>query len=154
VEFFLQTFDLWAFAGLLGLGFVVGRANERRHYAHIHRREDELPPVPVITMRTVDDPRPVASVELATGSVVVAIDAYKRFQMSLRNFVGGEARSYSSLIDRARREAVLRMRESAGDADLFANFRIQTATLFGGRGSNPSSVEVIAYATAIRFEKA
>lgn len=152
MEFFLDTAEFWIFLTLLGVGYVAGRSAESKHYASIHAREETHLATPVITGKTIADPRPVASSALATGSVVIAIDYYKRFLMGLRNLVGGEAGAYASLIDRARREALLRMRESQPDADLFLNFRMQTATLFHGRGKNPSSIEIVAYATAIRFD--
>ncbi|MFT4569728.1 MAG: hypothetical protein ACI8TX_001403 [Hyphomicrobiaceae bacterium] len=153
VDAFLEGFQSSAFFILLLLGYVAGRAAEKRHYASIHKRENALRLVPVLTLKTLPDPTPILASELVSGSVVIAIDFYKRFLMGLRGLVGGEAKSYSSLIDRARREAMLRMRDSANDADAFLNLRIQTATLYGGRGNNASSVEVIAYATAVRFKE-
>ncbi len=150
-DLILASAQLWVPLLVLGLGYFAGRSAERTHYASIHAREESMPDVPLVTARTLHDDRPVAEANLVTGSVVVSIDAYKRFAMSLRNLVGGEARGYSSLIDRARREALLRMRESFPEADVFLNFRMETATLFSGRGKNPGSVEIVAYATAIRF---
>ena len=147
----LDTMELWLPLMLLALGYFAGRAAETRHYASIHEREKGYASVPIVTGKTLTDPRPVAAVTLATGSVVVSIDYYKRFLMGLRNIVGGEAKAYASLIDRARREALLRMRESQPEADLFLNFRMETATLYGGRAKSPGSVEIVAYATAIRF---
>ena len=152
MEVFLQSFEIWFSLGLIALGYGVGRYNERRHYASIHEREAKARAVPVVTGRKVSDDQTVASAELAMGSVVIAIDAYKSLLMGIRNFVGGESAAYASLIDRARREAALRMRESRPDADAFVNYRIQTATLFHGRGKSASSIEIIAYATALRFE--
>ncbi len=151
MEFFLDTIDVWFFLALLMVGYAAGRRAESKHYASIHSREKSLALIPVVTSRTLDDPREVLDRSLATGSVVVAIDYYKRFLMGLRTLIGGEAKGYSSLIDRARREALLRMRASAADADVFLNLRIQTATLQGGRGNAASSVEIIAYATAVRY---
>ncbi len=151
MELFVDSLELWIFLGLLTLGYVSGRSVEARHYADIRKREEKALAIPVITSKTLGDSRPIASSVLATGSVVVAIDYYKRFLMGLRNLVGGESAAYGSLIDRARREAALRMRESQPDADLFLNYRIQTATLFHGRGNNPASIEIVAYATAVRF---
>lgn len=147
----LDTIEIWLPLLLLAIGYVAGKAAEKRHYASIHEREREHLRVAVITSRTLDDQRAVADASLATGSVVVAIDTYKRLLMGLRGLIGGEARAYSSLIDRARREALLRMRESAPGADLFINFRIETTTLYGGRSGSPGAVEILAYATAIRL---
>ena len=57
------------------------------------------------------------------------IDYFKRFLAGLRNIFGGTVRSYESLIDRARREAVLRMKEMAGDASVIVNVRIETSNI-------------------------
>jgi uncharacterized protein YbjQ (UPF0145 family) len=147
----LDTVEIWLPLSLILLGYFAGRVAEKRHYASIHERERIHLRVPVITSKTLDDGREVADASLATGSVVISIDAYKRLLMGLRGLIGGEVKAYTSLIDRARREALLRMRESAPDADLFINFRLETTTLYSGRGSSPGSVEILAYATAVRL---
>lgn len=151
MSLFLDTVELWLPLLLIVLGYSAGKAAETRHYASIHEREAMHLRVPVITSRTLEAGREVAEAGLSIGSVVVSIDAYKRLLMSLRAIVGGEARAYASLIDRARREALLRMRESAPEADLFVNFRFETMTLYSGRGNSPGAVEIVAYATAIRW---
>jgi uncharacterized protein YbjQ (UPF0145 family) len=137
--------------GLLALGFVAGRYAETKHYASIYAREEQYLHVPAVSFRTLNDPRPVASATLATGSVVVSVDHYKRILMVFRQIFGGEVRSYSSLIDRGRREAVLRMRESCPSADIFLNCRLETSTISNGTGKAVGTVEILAYGTAITF---
>ena len=88
------------------------------------------------------------------GSAVISIDYFKRFLASLRNIFGGTVKSYESLIDRARREALIRMKEMAGDATVIVNVRIETSTI--GRSANRKGVgclEAIAYGTAMTLEK-
>lgn len=136
---------------LLLLGFVAGKLAERRHYDSIHRREDDLVNLPSVTMKALEDPRPVKESRLVVGSVVVSVDHYKRFLMAFRVLFGGEIRSYASLIDRGRREAVLRMKESCREADLLVNCRIETSTISSGAGKATGTVEVLAYATAVVF---
>ncbi len=139
------------FIGLLALGFVVGKVAESRHYRNIREREQKLLGIPAVSWKTLSDPRPIAEVVLTTGSVVVSVDYYKRFLMVLRKIFGGEIRSYASLIDRGRREAVLRMKESCPSADLFLNCRIETSTISNGRGRSTGTVEVLANSTAVKF---
>ncbi|MBE9562458.1 MAG: heavy metal-binding domain-containing protein, partial [Proteobacteria bacterium] len=72
----------------------------------------------------------------------------------LRNLVGGKVIVYESLLDRSRREAVLRMKEQAIEwkAKQILNVRLETVAIggrFGGR-IDPGSVEVIAYGTGIK----
>jgi uncharacterized protein YbjQ (UPF0145 family) len=141
---------------LLILGYVAGSISEKNHYKSIEEREKATLQLPVVNMKKVEDvlePRKqIASAELVSGSVVVSIDYFKLVLASLRNIVGGNVRSYETLVDRGRREAILRMKEAAGSPDIIMNLRIETATI--GRSPNRGSVgsiEVLAYGTAIRY---
>ncbi len=136
---------------LLGLGFGVGKYLETQHYTSIKKREAASLTVPVVTFKQLTDDRPVASATLAVGSVAVSVDYYKRFLAGFRMFFGGEMRSYSSLLDRARREAILRMKESAPGAHLFLNCRLETSSISKGERNTIGTVEVVAYATAVTF---
>jgi uncharacterized protein YbjQ (UPF0145 family) len=136
---------------LLVLGFVAGKMAESRHYQSIREREEKLLKIPAVSWKTLHDSRPVAEVALTTGCVVVSVDHYKRFLMIFRLIFGGEIRSYASLIDRGRREAVLRMKEASPWADMFLNCRIETSTISNGQGKATGTVEVLAYATAVKF---
>ena len=82
------------------------------------------------------------------GGVVVASDYFKSFLAGLVNFFGGAVVSYESLIDRARREAMLRMKAEAKvlEAELIFNVKFETMTVGSGR---TASVEVLAYGTAL-----
>jgi uncharacterized protein YbjQ (UPF0145 family) len=141
-----------AFAVVLtGLACGVGTTVERRHYKRIRLRESASLHVPVATFKTPPAGRRVSSATLAVGSVVISVDYYKRFLARLRMFFGGELKSYSSLLDRARREAVLRMKESCPQAEMFINFRFETASISKGRNKAIGSVEVLAYSTALQF---
>ncbi len=150
-EAMLQLIQIGIPVALVVLGFVAGKVAERRHYRSIREREQNLVGVPTVSWKTLSDPRPVAQVGLTIGSVVVSVDYYKRVMMIFRLIFGGEIQSYASLIDRGRREAVLRMKESYPDADIFLNCRIETSTISNGRGRTTGTVEVLAYGTAVRF---
>jgi uncharacterized protein YbjQ (UPF0145 family) len=141
---------------LLILGYVAGSISEKSHYKSIEEREKKTLQLPVVNMKKVEDvlePRKqIASAELVSGNVVVSIDYFKLILASLRNIVGGNVRSYETLVDRGRREAILRMKEAAGSTDIIMNLRIETSTI--GRSANRGSVgsiEVLAYGTAIRY---
>jgi uncharacterized protein YbjQ (UPF0145 family) len=142
---------------LLILGYAAGSINEKNHYKSIKKREKETLHLPVVNMKKVEDflepHKQIASAELVTGSVVVSIDYFKLILASLRNIVGGNVRSYETLVDRGRREAILRMKEAADSPDIIMNLRIETSTI--GRSANRGgigSVEVLAYGTAIRYK--
>lgn len=135
---------------LLVLGFVCGRIAEQRHLRRLEERERASAAVPVTTLRQPPPGRAVASARLACGSVVVAVDYFKMFLAGFRLFFGGELKSYASLLERARREAVLRLRESAPDADCFINLRFESSDI-GGKARGAPNVEMLAYATALKF---
>lgn len=136
---------------LVLLGLAIGRIAEKRHYKSIHAREDDFLEVAALSSKTLDEGRPVAFATLATGSVVVSVDYFKRFLMLFRRIFGGEIRSYATLVDRGRREALLRMKESEPEADCFLNCRLETSTISNGKGKAVGTIEVLAYATAIKF---
>jgi uncharacterized protein YbjQ (UPF0145 family) len=136
---------------LLALGFFVGRILERSHYRSIHEREAKFAATPCLNCRTVPRPEDIRIARLVSGSVVVSVDRFKQFLAALRNIFGGEVNSYATLIDRARREAILRMKEQAPTADLFVNLKLETLSISKGGNRQTGTVEVLAYGTAIRY---
>ena len=78
---------------------------------------------------------------------------FKRIIAGLRMIFGGEVRAYSSLLDRARREALLRMKMAYPEADAYVNCRIQTASISKGQRDSVGSIEVLAYGTAIKLQQ-
>jgi len=136
---------------LLVLGFFVGRILERSHYRSIRERETKFARTPCLNSRTVPRPEDIQLARLVSGSVVVSVDRFKQFMAALRNIFGGEVNSYSTLIDRARREAILRMKEQAPTADLFVNLKLETMSISKGGNKQTGTVEVLAYGTAIRY---
>ena len=143
--------DLIIFVTLLALGYFFGRLAESRHYKSIIKREKALARIPAIASKIPSpDLKPQQTV-LVTGSVVISVDYFKRFLAGLRNLVGGRVKSYESLVDRARREAVLRMKDEARvkGASLVFNVKLETSSISQGRRENSiGSIEVLAYGTA------
>ena len=84
--------------------YLTGSLIERRHYARIRAREQELATLPAVTLRTVPPGWQVRESELLVANVVVSVDYFKRFLAGLRMLVGGRIASYETLLDRARRE--------------------------------------------------
>ncbi len=105
---------------------------------------------PVTTAPWVDASRQVAHATLAVGTVVVSMDAFRGVISGLQKLMGGEVAPYSTLLDLARREALLRMYETHPRADAFVACRIMTSSL----EENASYVEVLATSTAVRYETA
>ena len=148
-------YDLITFLVLVAVGYVVGTLAEKRHYRSINEREKALLHLPAVTMRHAHYPDDkVRSAELVYGSAVISIDYFKRLLAGLRNIFGGTVKSYETLIDRARREALLRMKEMAEGATVIINVRIETAAI--GKKANKKSigcVEAIAYGTAVTLRQ-
>ncbi|GAB3369596.1 YbjQ family protein [Massilia agri] len=136
------------------LGYVFGRAAESRHYRSIHAREKGLVQLPATSLKGLVRGGEVERSELVTGSVVISIDYFKKAASALRSLVGGPVKSYETLLDRAKREAVLRLKESCPGADEVINLRLETMPLAGSQRNQITSVEVLAYGTAIYYAKA
>lgn len=136
---------------LIALGYFAGRHAERKHYASIHEREACFLRLPAVPTRAWDTDRAVAEARLVSGSVVISADYFKRLLAQLRNLIGGRMRAYESLLDRARREAILRLKEQCPDADIIVNLRLETSTIGSRQRNGVSCVELIAYGTAIKY---
>jgi len=138
--------------GLIILAMITGMIIESRHFQSIRQRESTFRGMPIINEKQFPTDQPIIDSRMVMGSVVVSNDYFKRFLAGLRNIVGGEVRSYVSLLDRGRREALLRMREQYPDADLIVNVRVETSAVSkGGKKEKIGSTEVLAYGTAIKF---
>lgn len=146
--------DLIIFLILIAVGYIAGTLAEKRHYRSIRKRENAFLNLPAVTLKDVDYPsKTVKSARMVYGSAVISIDYFKRMLAGLRHIFGGTVKSYETLIDRARREALLRMKEMAGGATVIVNVRIETSTI--GKKANKKSVgclEAIAYGTALTLK--
>ena len=154
----MESAELWISIAiplvLIVVGRVVGSRIERNHYRDIIEREARFRTRPAFSTKELDAPGPIRSASLAIGSVVVSVDHFKRFLSGFRMIFGGEIRSYSSLIERARREAVLRMKESQPDADAYLNTRLETSTISSTAGNEGmGTIEVLAYGTAVHYDR-
>jgi uncharacterized protein YbjQ (UPF0145 family) len=140
---------------LVLLGYFSGKVAERRHYQHIFDKEESLRH---ITAHNLKEPLKknlqVERCELATGQIVVSQDHFKRFLAIIRSITGGTMGSYETLVDRGRRDAIIRMKESCPGADEFVNMRIETSVI-GNNGTGNTglgSIEVLAYSTALFYQ--
>jgi uncharacterized protein YbjQ (UPF0145 family) len=142
--------DILIFLSLLALGYGFGQYAEKKHYRSIIEREQTLNALPAIAYR-IPPNDPFYDHQLVLGSVVISVDYFKRFLAALRHLFGGRVTSYESLLDRARREALLRMKEQAKSlgAKLVFNVKYETASISKGRKNAIGSVEILAYGTAL-----
>jgi uncharacterized protein YbjQ (UPF0145 family) len=137
--------------GLLIVGYVVGTYLEKSHYRSILERESDLNKIPAIASKILPTDLESCETKLVAGNVVVSVDYFKKFVAGLRILIGGQVTTFESLIDRARREAILRMKQEARNigADYVFNIKMETSSISKGQKNSIGSVEVLAYGTAI-----
>ena len=148
-DFFLTVIAVLA---PLILGYGIGRWRERSHIASLTRRESEFADMVVTNLKTGPDPQSVRNATFVSGEAVIATDYFKTFAAAIRRIIGGEMRSYETLMNRARREAMLRMLDEArqmGASEVW-NVRLETSNIVSATSNNKAaSVEVFAFGTAI-----
>jgi uncharacterized protein YbjQ (UPF0145 family) len=142
---------------LLIVTYLIGSAVEKLHYREIRIRESRSRRFPIVNFRTPPASWHVVGAEMVAGNVVVSIDYFKRFLAGLRMLFGGRVAAYESLLDRARREAILRMKEDAFERGYNAviNVRIETSRMASSnrKGEGTAGVEILAFGTAVKFAK-
>ena len=137
---------------LIVAGYVMGSAAEARHYRSIRIREKTMLQFPAISSGKALMEKNIGHAELVYGNVVISIDYFKRILAGLRNILGGNVGAYETLLDRARREALLRMKEMAAGADMILNVRIETSSVSKStHNKGLGSLEVLAYGTAVKI---
>ncbi len=138
---------------LLPIGVVFGGLAQRRHHRSLEARETAST-IRVDNRKLVTEPGQVVDATLVIGQVVVATDYWKTLTTQLRNLVGGEMKAAHQLMDRGRREAILRLCDEAqrfGAQEVW-NLRLEFCNvgMMRGRTGGAMQVEVVAYGTAVR----
>lgn len=147
VDLFLAAPALWGFVVLLVGGYGFGRLGERRHYRRLIEQEAELTDLPAVASRYPPEQEHHHQ-RLVAGNVVIASDYFRSFVAGLVNIFGGRVTPFESLLDRARREALIRMKRQAQEhgARYVFNVKYETSRVTAGRGA---ALEVLAYGTAL-----
>lgn len=132
---------------LLLLGYGFGRLAEKRHYKRLTKLESELQHIPAVATRFPPEDQ-FYHQQLVTGSVVIASDYFKGFLAGLINIFGGRVTPFESMLDRARRESVIRMKSQANklNAVYVFNIKFDTTRIATGR---LAAMEVVTYGTAM-----
>jgi uncharacterized protein YbjQ (UPF0145 family) len=144
---------------LLLVAFATGSLIEHRHYASIRRREETMKSLPAVTLGSLPTPsgwdHDVSG--LVCGHIVISVDHFKRFVAGLRKIFGGRIQAYESLMDRGRREAVLRLKEEATRQGYHAvvNLRLESSRLASSsrNGKGTAGIEVLAFGTGIKMRR-
>lgn len=131
------------------LGWLIGGRRERAHLRDLARREADNAHILRTDLRAYGPADPAAGAVLVTAEVVIGSDYCKVFLASLRTLIGGNLRSYETLMERARREVILRLVEEARAKQFNALCCIRLEQSNVGKGLMPM-VAVVASATAYR----
>lgn len=141
---------------LLVVAYLVGGALEKSHYRDIEARETRHRAFPVISVKSTPSGWTAIDAGLVSGSVVVSVDYFKRLLASVRMVFGGRLGAYETLLERARREAVLRMTEAAvaRGFDAIINVRLVSSRLASSRGGGKGTagVEILAFGTGLTLD--
>ena len=133
------------FAILFSVGFGFGRYNERKHLQYLDKQEQRLAYIRVNNSRFIESTFPG---HMISSNVVISHDYFKYAIANVQNMLGGRLTSYESVVERARREAIIRLKLEAEKigADQIMGIRLSTTEL----GMQGGMVEVFAYGTAIQ----
>lgn len=134
------------FAILFALGFGFGRYNERKHLDSLAENEQRLAYITLDNSRFKTSSYPG---QLVSSNVVISHDYFKYVIANIQNFFGGRLTSYESVVERARREAIVRLKLEAEKigATRIMGLRLSTTEM----GMQGGMVEVFAYGTAIQL---
>jgi uncharacterized protein YbjQ (UPF0145 family) len=143
--------------GPILLFYVIGKILERSHYKSLVGREAALKHVVVTNLKQVPPGLQAESSFLVKGDVVIAPDYFKTWWAGIKTLIGGRLETLITLMERARRESLLRMKEEAAaqGAQFIINVRFETANLRrvsnqGGQQQGAAMVEMLCYGTAIK----
>lgn len=150
-----ELLNLLAFAVFIGVAYIIGKNIETKHYQQITQQEKEFLNLPSMTTRKYYDEDKIIDAQLVMGNVVISGDYFKLILAGLLKLFGGRLIGYESLIDRGRREAILRMKAEAKKlgATAVINMRFETSKLDGMINNNSTGMfEILAYGTAIKLK--
>ena len=140
---------------LVLLGLIIGRRMERRHFERLKDREAAFSHIKVLSVKKLTRDHPIEGA-LVSGNVVIAQDYFKFIAALIKQIFGGKLRGYEAMLERARREAVLRMQEKAEQmgADTIYNVRFEFNVIGAPAPESraaASGAELLAYGTAVKY---
>ena len=141
------------FISLIIIGYSTGRYVEKKHIESLKKKEQHYNYMPLITGEWKSQIQANQEGQIFGAGVVIGADYFKSFVAGLRGLLGGRLSTYESLLDRGRREAIVRMQEKAENwgAEKVINVIIETAVIgnLSGKQALPC-VELYVYGTAIK----
>ena len=136
--------------------WISGSLIERRHLNNLLLLEGVSRELLVLTIEDLPPGWEVESCDLVAGNVVISQDYFKRIAAGIKGVFGGNIGVLEPLLERARREAVVRMKAEAANRghDTIINVRIETSPMASSRrtGKGVAGVEILAFGTAISLK--
>jgi uncharacterized protein YbjQ (UPF0145 family) len=146
--------QLTVFIIFVACGFFFGRLAEKKHFKSLNRRERLLSKIKTTTIKTPFAPeKEIQRSMLVCGELAVSVDYFKNILGTIIGLLGGNIKGYDSLLERARREATLRMKECIPGANEIINLRLETSTVAHGPKQHVKCVIVMASGTALLYHK-
>ena len=143
---------------MLLVTFYIGNRIQRNHEKSIAERQIIYRDLAIDNLK--EPPAEAEKSFFVCGEMVLAVDAYRTFISTLKQLIGGEIKSFYSIMARARREAILRLLADAKlkQADGVCNIRVESADVAGtsaasGKQGNGRMVAIIVTGTAYRLRK-
>lgn len=142
----------------LFLGIFIGIPMERAHFRDLEMREAKIRNYFMTDLKRLPNGMTALGSRMVTGQVVMGSDYLKTMLSRLRNIFGGEMKSFQKIMDRARREALLRAVDEAQRLGAFGliNIRYETSRIGSAehrKGGVPMA-EILCYGTAIFHDNA
>lgn len=139
---------------IFAAGCIIGCLTESAHYKRLAQDEQELSDVVVSDMKFLPANWHASNPIFVCENVAIANDYWKSFAFQFRKIFGGPCYGFQRMIERARREALVRMKRQAKrkGANVVWNVRFDYMTIQMGyhEGNHyyAAGVEVCAYGTA------
>jgi uncharacterized protein YbjQ (UPF0145 family) len=132
------------------VGWLLATWFERRHFKSMAEREIPVQGVSISTAKKFSGGQAEAAT-LLIGSVVVAHDYFRTLIIFFRRIIGGNIQPYERLVERGRREALIRLKEEADlcGIDKIINVRFTTSSV---SGRFLHAIEMVAYGTGVKTE--
>ncbi|MCK5041809.1 MAG: heavy metal-binding domain-containing protein [Sphingomonadales bacterium] len=143
-------------AVILGaIGWFIAWWLERKHLKYLTAREAELKHITVEA-----GPKELSEVAqssanmftgmsgMFTGSVVLSHDGFRSITIAIAKIFGGNIKQYERLLDRARRQAIIRLKEDAEGQGVtrIVNMKMLTTSI---TRKGPKAVEIVVYGTGV-----
>ena len=139
---------------LLLFAWVVGAWMAARHEADLAQREPAVAHILIHDTGRFDGavagPHPPVMV---IGEVTLGVDHFRGFLGQWKSLFGGQVRSYQMVLDRARREVLMRLLEQTHSLgfNAVANVRIDSVDISGSALTRRKAADVSVLATATAY---